>query len=429
MTVLQVALDLLNLHRALDIAKEAVEGGADWVEAGTPLIKSEGLGAVRALKRAFPRHPIVADLKVMDTGALETEIAAKAGAAWVTVLGASDDGTIREAVKAGEQYGCQVMVDLIGVADKPRRAREAEGLGAHAIGLHVGIDEQMRARSPVEVVGDVVKATRLPVAVAGGINSETAPALAEAGAEIVIVGGAITKAKSPLEATRAIKRALATLKPVRSEGMKKFSPEQVREALAVASTPNLSDAMHRRGAMKGILPVQQGLKMIGPAVTVRTLNGDWAKPVEAIDVARPGDVVVVDAQGGVDAVWGELASHSCKVKGIAGVVIDGAVRDVDVIRALRFPAFARHIAPNAGDPKGFGEVQVEIQCGGQRVRPGDWVVGDDNGVVVVPKEEAAEVANRGVDVKEQEDRLREEINLGSTLSERLKLKEWEKVVG
>lgn len=429
MTVLQIALDLLNLHRALDIAKEAVEGGADWVEAGTPLIKSEGLEAVRQLKRAFPQKVVVADMKVMDTGGFETEMAAKAGAQVVTVLGASDDGTIKEAVKAGQQYGCKVMVDLIGVEDKPRRAAEAEKLGAHYIGLHVGIDEQMRAESPVQMVRDVVKATRLPVAVAGGINSETAPALVEAGAEVVIVGGAITKAKSPLEATKAIKLAIATCKPVASEGMRRFTPEQIREAFAVASTPNISDAMHRKGAMHGIAPIQPGLKMIGPAVTARTVNGDWAKPVQAIDLAKPGDVIVIDVDGGEDAVWGELATHSCLAKGVAGVVIDGAIRDVDAIRALRFPAFARHFVPNAGDPKGFGETQVEVRCGGQRVKPGDWVIGDDSGVVVVPEEEAHEIANRSVEVKEQEDRLREEIDRGSTLSERLKLKQWEKVVG
>ena len=99
--VLQVALDFENLSRALLAAREAVEGGADWVEAGTPLIKSEGLDAVRELKKAFPDHLIVADLKVMDTGAFEVEIAAKAGADVVTVLGAADDDTIADAVRAG----------------------------------------------------------------------------------------------------------------------------------------------------------------------------------------------------------------------------------------------------------------------------------------------------------------------------------------
>jgi 3-hexulose-6-phosphate synthase/6-phospho-3-hexuloisomerase len=117
------------------------------------------------------------------------------------------------------------------------------------------------------------------------------------------------------------------------------------------------------------------------------------------------------------------------VKGIEGVVIDGAARDVDDIRAMEFPVFARHVVPNAGEPKGFGEIGAEIRCGGQTVRSGDWIVGDDMGVVVVPQEEAQEIANRALDVKEHENRLREEIQRGSSLSKVLKLKKWEKVVG
>ncbi|MGP8110402.1 MAG: orotidine 5'-phosphate decarboxylase / HUMPS family protein, partial [Thermoplasmata archaeon] len=113
--VLQVALDFENLSRALVAAREAVEGGADWVEAGTPLIKSEGLDAVRQLKKAVPGHRIVADMKIMDTGAFEVEIAAKAGADLVTVLGAADDDTIADAVRGGRLYGAEVVVDLIGV--------------------------------------------------------------------------------------------------------------------------------------------------------------------------------------------------------------------------------------------------------------------------------------------------------------------------
>src|SRR5881392_3470089 len=92
--VLQVALDHMHRKRALLAAKEAVEGGADWLEAGTPLIKSEGMEVVRELKKSFPGKTIVADLKTMDTGAFETEIAAKAGADVITVMGVTDDATI-----------------------------------------------------------------------------------------------------------------------------------------------------------------------------------------------------------------------------------------------------------------------------------------------------------------------------------------------
>ena len=120
--ILQVALDLLNEHRALAIAKDAVKGGADWLEAGTPLIKSEGMDIVRKLKDKFPKKTLVADMKTMDTGAFETEMATKAGADIVVILAAADDSTIKDALKSSRKYGSKLMVDLIGVKDKIKRA-------------------------------------------------------------------------------------------------------------------------------------------------------------------------------------------------------------------------------------------------------------------------------------------------------------------
>jgi len=99
--ILQVALDFVELIRALNLAEEAVEGGADWLEAGTPLIKSVGLDCVRELRKKFPSHTIVADMKTMDVGRIEVESAAKAGADIVAVLGVASDSTIRECIQAG----------------------------------------------------------------------------------------------------------------------------------------------------------------------------------------------------------------------------------------------------------------------------------------------------------------------------------------
>src|SRR6266516_302636 len=120
--VLQVALDHMHLKRALLAATEAAEGGADWLEAGTPLIKSEGIEVVRQLKKSFPGKTIVADLKTMDTGAFEVEIAVKAGADVVTVMGVTHHATSPEALRAARRYGAKVMVELMGVADRPARA-------------------------------------------------------------------------------------------------------------------------------------------------------------------------------------------------------------------------------------------------------------------------------------------------------------------
>jgi 3-hexulose-6-phosphate synthase/6-phospho-3-hexuloisomerase len=427
--ILQVALDLLNKHRALAIAKDSIKGGADWLEAGTPLIKSEGVDIVRKLKETFPKKILVADMKTMDTGAFETEMASRAGADVVVILAAADDSTIKDALKSALKYGSKLMVDLIGVKDKVKRAQELEKIGVDYLCIHVGIDEQMTGKKPIELLSSIVNKTNLPIAVAGGINSENVADVVNAGANIIIVGGAITKAKNVTNATKQIKKAIKEKKVIKTDLFKKYDKSELKKAFSLVSTPNISDAMHKTGAMKDIRPVKLGFHMVGRALPVRTIDGDWAKPIEAIDKAEKGEIIVVDVNGGKTAIWGELATWSAKIKGLGGVVIDGAIRDIDDLLKMNFPVFSRYISSNAGEPKGFGEIGAEIVCGSQTVKTGDWIIGDDSGVVVVPQEIAQEIANRAIDVKEQENRIREEIKKGGSLETVVKVKKWEKKIG
>jgi 3-hexulose-6-phosphate synthase/6-phospho-3-hexuloisomerase len=423
--VLQVALDLLELKRAVQIAREAMAGGADWIEAGTPLIKSEGMHAIRTLRGEFPDAVIVADMKVADTGTLEVEMAAKAGANVVCILADADDAVIAEAVRAGRLYGVRLMADLINVGDPVERARQLEALGVDIIAAHVGIDQQMIGKDSLELLHALREEIHIPVAVAGGLDAVTAGEAAKIGADIVIVGGWIARSADVMESARLIRKSLDS--PALEAPEKKSRDAEIRSLLMQVSTPNISDAMHRKGALPGLVSLCGNVKMAGKATTVRTMAGDWAKPVEAIDVAAAGSVLVINNDGGIHvAPWGELATLSCIQRGIAGVVIDGAARDIDDIRALNFPLFARAVVPNAGEPKGYGEINTEIQCCGQAVRPGDWIVGDESGVVAIPGERAYEVARRALEVKKTEARIREEIRRGSTLSAVAELIKWEK---
>lgn len=429
--IIQLALDFLELERALKIAHEAVEAGGEniWLEAGTPLIKSEGLDAVRTLRREFPKNTIVADMKTMDVGRIEMEAAAKAGATVAHVLGAASDSTIKECIEAGKNYGIKVAVDLLEVADYVGRSRQVEAWGASHVSLHTPIDDQMIGKTPFEKVKAVAEAINIPIAVAGGLNSETAVDALLAGGSIIVVGGAITKAVDAKKATADILNALETKQKVATELFKRKGLDEIRSVLEKVSCSNISDAMHRGGVLPGLFPVLIGFdkKMFGPAVTVRTYPGDWAKPVEAIDVAQPGEVLVIESGGQTPAVWGELATNSAVVRELSGVVVNGAVRDVPEIRKLQFPTFAAAITPNAGEPKGFGEINIPIKVNGVSVFPGDWIVGDQDGVVCIPQEKLVEIANRAMDVLERENRLRGEIvNEKSTLAKVAYLLRWEK---
>ena len=424
--LVQIALDFVNLNRALKVAEAAAAGGADWLEAGTPLIKSEGLDCLRALRRRFPQKTLVADMKIMDVGRIESESAFKAGANVVCVLGVADDSTIKECVEAAKNYGGRVMVDLLGVSDPTRRAMELEKMGIDYIGMHTSIDEQMRGKDPFSQLREVSRTVSVPVAVAGGINSETAARAIGAGASVVIVGGAVIKAKDPQEATRTIKEAIKDKKVVPAELFKRARGKEIVQIFKKVSTPNLSDAMHRAGEIKGLVKITPGVKLVGPALTVRSYPGDWAKPVEAIDEAEKGQVIVIDAGGIGPAVWGELATHSAIQKKLSGVVIEGAIRDVSEIVTLKFPAYARLITPTAGEPRGFGEIGIPIRIGGVSIFTGDWLVGDEDGIVVIPQKKAVEIANRAMDVLERENRIREEILEGGTLSSVTELLRWEK---
>ena len=386
------------------------------------MIKSEGMDALRRLKAAFPGCVILADMKTVDTGAIEIEMAAKAGAGIIIILGSADDSTILDAIRSARKYGVKIMADIISTGDPVKRAVELAELGVDYVNVHVGIDQQMMGMDPVRILKKLE--LKVPIAVAGGLDAQSAAQAVLSGAKIVIVGGNIVRSSSVTASAKAIRDNIDA--PAIFEEPEKSLDEKTLEILRRVSTPNISDGMHRKGAMKNIRSICPGTKAVGRAVTVQTFPGDWAKSVEAIDVAKKDDVIVIYNGSPHVAPWGELATLSCMNKGVAGVVIDGAVRDVDDIRRLNFPVFATSIMPNAGEPKGFGEINAEIQCGGQIVRPGDFIVGDDNGVVVIPRERGYEIARRAAEVEKNERRIRDEIKRGKTLSEVMYLQKWEK---
>ncbi len=148
----------------------------------------------------------------------------------------------------------------------------------------------------------------------------------------------------------------------------------------------VSDALGRGGALDaGFRPVWPGARLLGPAVTVRTFGTDLSAVFDGIAVAEAGSVLVIDSHGvSNSAFWGERTTRAALARGLAGAVIGGACRDVVALKRLEFPVFSTGVTPNAGLPGGRGVVNVPVALGGQPVSPGDLMVADENGVVVVP---------------------------------------------
>lgn len=161
-----------------------------------------------------------------------------------------------------------------------------------------------------------------------------------------------------------------------------------------------------------IKPMVTTKKIIGQAVTLKLLMGDSLLVTKAISLCKPGDILVIDGRGsGNNALWGDHRSLVCKYLGLSGVVMDGAFRDIDENEEIGFPIYARAVTAGTSTKNSNGEINVPISCGGVAVNPGDIVVGDRNGVVVIPPAYAEQVLEGARKKVEKMNRLAEEIRL------------------
>lgn len=200
---IQVALDLTELSKALHVASEVSEY-IDYIEAGTPLIKVEGLRCVSVLKKEFGDKAIVADLKTVDTGYLEAALAYSHGADYTTVLGLSDIKTIEDAIRARDEYKRGLMIDLLNVCEAVK-VLELDKLGPDYLIVHSGIDMQHRGIAPFQFLSAVLSVNpRSKIGVAGGLNKYNVELLRNLKVDLIVVGGAITKSENPRRSAKEI---------------------------------------------------------------------------------------------------------------------------------------------------------------------------------------------------------------------------------
>jgi len=203
--LIQLALDSLDYDVTVRLAQVA-HRYVDIIEIGTPCLKVNGLALVKDLKSRFPTKQILVDLKTMDAGYYEAEPFFAAGADITTVLGTADLDTIKGVINVANKYGKCAQVDLINVIDKAACARAAAAAGAHIIGIHTGIDQQIAGQTPFADLASLLSlGLGVRVSVAGGIKHATVQDVVRAGANIIVVGGAITGSKDAGKAASEIR--------------------------------------------------------------------------------------------------------------------------------------------------------------------------------------------------------------------------------
>jgi len=196
---LQIALDLLDLETALKIAFKVIKN-VDIFEAGTPLIKAEGIKVVKELKKKLPEKMILADMKTLDVGWIEVSLAADSGADIVSVSGLAPDEVIQESVRAAREKKVLLQADLLGVKEQVNRATELTKLGVNIICAHTAIDQEksgVNFHDKAVMVKKIVQETGLPVSAAGGLNLNNLGEIVKAGAKVIVVGRAITTSNDP----------------------------------------------------------------------------------------------------------------------------------------------------------------------------------------------------------------------------------------
>lgn len=191
-------------------------------------------------------------------------------------------------------------------------------------------------------------------------------------------------------------------------------------AIKELSTPTVLESLKGKFNMNSeIKPFWPGVKLAGPALTVRCHVGDNLTLHKAIELIQPGDVIVVDAGGYKETggMWGEIMALAARKRGLEGIVIDGAARDIPILREMNFAIFARASSPGSTAKKTFGSINRPITCGGVLVNPGDLILGDDDGVVVIPSSRVEEILRLGRERDQKETQIKRLIEEGKSTVE------------
>ncbi|MBP0725682.1 RraA family protein [Bacillus sp. RG28] len=192
--------------------------------------------------------------------------------------------------------------------------------------------------------------------------------------------------------------------------------KELIEGFKGIQTANIGDCMNRMGAINGSIRQMNEKNILGPAYTVKVPSGDNLMIFLAVEKAQPGDVLVIDGEGCMDrALVGEILAKFAESKKLGGFLVDGCIRDSEILTEMDLPIFAKGTNPNGPYRNGPGEINVPVSIGGKVIHPGDIIIGDGDGVIVVKQEEAKELQRKAHEIEQKEVAIFENIANGKGL--------------
>ena len=202
----------------------------------------------------------------------------------------------------------------------------------------------------------------------------------------------------------------------------RYSSKRLAERLERLDSPAVADAQRGMHVLHPCIhSLVPGMTIAGPAYTVKAYPGSMMSVQKAVLAARPGDVLVVDAGGDVaaGALWGDIMAAEARQRGFKGIVLDGAARDRRGLREVGFPTFAAGVTPRLGTNLQLGYVQAPVSCGGVAIRPGDWIFGDDDGVVAIPADMLTVVLETAEAIERRDREVARQVAAGASLADLL----------
>lgn len=398
---LQVNLEFLHLENALFCAEQCILAGVDTIEIGTTLLKNSGLNSVRILRDRFPEVFLIVDMKSTENVVEEVNAAATAGASCVTISGAIPLHLWERAIEAGKEKGVKVILDFRGLSEIGHKL--AQGVPeVDMVFISLEGDEDKPFYSLQEIISLV---GQTPLGITGLSSEEEVSQAISLGISTLIARFSDSSGKDCQEAVKNLQVVLANCEKAFPLNPVSVNEESLRKMLDNLMPADICDAVEHSVYLDRVYPIHKYTKLVGKVNTLKVWPGAHIEVLEFLLEVEPGSILVIDSGGQGSAVWGQVATEIALKRGLAGVVVYGSITDINKIRDRGFPCYTTALTSAVTSHRGMVLKNKPLQIGNVWIRPGDWLLGDDTGVVCLSASHLFSIIPKALALSEEKMKL------------------------